>query len=229
MIATSQIGGAHNLTASLAVLIYEDHEQAFATIHSIEHRPMSRPELGPGRCLTRDCLGELVRKMAGTSAVREILPENVICNDGTLMAWIVLQHRRPIFIKGQAVNGVPVVHPNLLFVAESGKLRVFALTKCERRPDLPIFRAPYFNLSDNGLMCRGNALYPDRISVSDILRWEAAFFETLFTHSNYRAKFTSHPQGHIGLWTYCADERISEFPNGYLVPAGFTLQEVLAT
>jgi hypothetical protein len=54
--------------------------------------------------------------------------------------------------------------------------------------------------------------------------FEAAFFDTHFTHSN-GTPMTRHPEGHFGFWRDL--QSVKAVPAKWLVPFGKTLMEVL--
>jgi PRTRC genetic system protein B len=225
-----------------AILLYEDDGTALATVNDIHLDGLKRPLIGAGHCLTRGALDEMVRKMSGLPQRREILPARVLLADGARMAWYCPSARRPIFFKthdagfNRAVSGREALHPCLLFIAEAGRMAVFALAGDERpSAETPVFRAPYYNLYENGLMCAGNIRLPDVLQAGDLPTWEEAFFGTNFTHSNLHGRdmpLTSHPRRHAGLWWHLTSRSLRAFPSRYLVPltedkASLTLGELV--
>jgi PRTRC genetic system protein B len=87
------------------------------------------------------------------------------------------------------------------------------------------YRAPYWNVSDNGLVCLGDTRTPDGGGVSSLQQWETSFFESAFTHQNSHARLTTHPKGFVGLWRELAGK--TSFPERYLASADQTLGQYL--
>ncbi|HEY3281561.1 MAG TPA: PRTRC system protein B [Armatimonadota bacterium] len=236
------LSGTERLTLNAAVLLYRSDRQALATLHAVGvPAGESQPVIGPGRLLTRDALTDLVRQLDGLPQTRELLPANVLLADSGRLAWWLPSERRPIFFAtddrsmNRELSGRTVLHPALLFVAEPGSLCVFAMTRSDRpTAQTPLYRAPYFNLwtpptGREGQMCAGNARLPRGLATSALDTWEQAFFLTNFSHTNVPySTLTSHPHGHAGLWWYCAQERVREFPTRYLVPLNLTVGEVVS-
>ncbi len=222
-----------------AILIYVSSTQTLATIHEVLQSE-GEASLLPGKCVTREIVDDLLRTLSNAPMQRQILPPEVICDTGCL-CWWKPACRAPIFFStkekkfNQEVSGKEVLHPPLLFLAKPGRLQIFALKENERpTAETVLCRAPYYNLYDEGAMCRGNVRLPEVCQVRDIPIWEKAFFETNFTHSNIGGqKLTTHPGGHDGLWremaapvkTWCSGKEV--FPGEMLIPLKLTLQEAV--
>jgi PRTRC genetic system protein B len=209
------------LKCNRALLIYEGSNTALATVHGV-HNDGEKMALTAGELLSRPALENLVRTLEATPSRRTVSPDHVLCSDGGLLAWFVPSERRPIYFStsnskfNKEMSGKIVCHPSLLFLARPGRLYVFALANSERpRNDTPIYYAPYFNLYATGAMCRGNAPYPDNLATSGIPQWERAFFDTHYTHSNYRIKFLNY-SSHDALWREMVGAE--RFPWSYLEP-----------
>jgi PRTRC genetic system protein B len=224
---------------SRALLLYTAPAHQMATIHTIWVDD-GVPTILPGECLTREGLEEILHSLSKAPMQRAILPPEVICDTGCLCWWKPAT-RTPIFFNtkekkfNQEVSGKMVLHPPLLFLAKPGRLQIFALQD-DARPSAEtiLCRAPYYNLYDEGAMCRGNVRLPEVCQVRDIPIWEKAFFETNFTHSNIGGqKLTNHKDGHDGLWrqmagtikTWCSGKEV--FPGELLIPLKITLQEAV--
>lgn len=220
------------LNLKRAILLYEGHTTALATVHEVAGAPDSgAPILLPGRCLTRETLDAMVLSMGGIQRKREILAPKIVCFEAGKLAWWRPSERRPIFFRtsdkafNTELNGNEVLHPPLLFLADPGRLSVFALAESVRPvASTVLFVAPYFNLYAGGMMCAGNTRLPDTVSPSDIAVWERAFFETNFTHANAQ-KVTAFKGGHDALWH--ALLTATQFDPDWLLPMGSTLQEVI--
>lgn len=239
---TSYLQSEQTLTLTKAVLLYESDAAAFATVHQVQFPDKGKPGapiLGPGVCLTRDSLDEMILKMSGISRRRGILPPHTLCFDGGRMAWYVPPAKRPIFFKtgrkefNEAMEGKLVWHPGLVFLARPKVLTVVAVAgNTVPTGDTEILRAPYYNLYDDGSMCAGNSRIPDTVQLSERQVWEDAFFETSFTHSNLSRSnglLTSHPKGHDGMWMDAAKRGVKAFDPEWLAPLSppITLEDLV--
>ncbi len=178
----------------------------FVTKHSVLHSATGTTALGPGAVLDKSDLEALIDGLRGNIPV-EFLPPNVLSRTQDSVVWWVPSAIHPMFYsknKGDELDelsGKRFPQPALLFRASARHLSVRALAANVRpEPGTALFRAPYWNLYDSGDVCLGSTKVPRDASVAALTRWEHAFFESEFTHSNTTKKLTEHPGGFIGLW-----------------------------
>src|SRR5581483_3602195 len=128
------------------------------------------------------------------------LPETVLYMDGELLLWWVPPAERHVVFKavelGAPERGEVVPHPALVFAASSTVWKVWAV-KGRHRPTLhtALFQAPYFNVYENGDICRGSAQVPNGTTAEKIDAWNAAFFGSFFTHPNVQGKLVRYRGG----------------------------------
>ena len=125
-----------------------------------------------------------------------------------------------------ALSGKRFPQPALVWDVKGQQLRVRALGE-SARPDAKttLFRAPYWNVGDDGRVCLGSTRVPKNISVDSLGRWETAFFESEFSHPNGSRRLTEHPGGFVGLWAELRNKR--RFPASYLSSTNETLERFL--
>lgn len=215
-----------------AILIYGQHEKCVATLHAIADSE-GKPVIMPGRALERSDIENVLRDMEPATVPGpqiELMPENVlVAQPGTLAWWLPSARRRIYFRTGNKpfdaqLNGKPVLHPALVFLAKGPDLFVWAMAQ-STRPTLKtqLWRAPYMNLYHTGHMCEGDYRFPDHHWPAGIANWEKGFFETHFSHTNIDQRLlTKHQHGHDGLWRYMAKSRLKNFPVHFLAPADST-------
>jgi PRTRC genetic system protein B len=224
----------NNITVTLqsALLIYGDNSgKFFVTRHDvINGNDKQPPALGPAQALTSTFLKHLAEGFGRMNEVA-VLPENIVANGDQLLAWWTPAAKRLMFFKESNdhlahLNGRMFPHPALLFVAYRHSLHVRALQE-NRRPtaETPLFVAPYWNVSDDGVICQGSMRSPDNNDVASHEIWQRAFFESAFTHANTR-RITDHPDGFEGLWKELADSE-EPFPSQLLIPTKETLESYL--
>ena len=232
--------GAANLRLSDAILIYQNGEQAAATLHQVQEDPRRRaPVILPGTPIERKNFIEIAQRLSGTQMTnrRQLLDASLLIADADLLCWYRPSHRRTIFFKTKsaeldALNGAEALHPALLFVARlPSDLYVYALG-ADHRPtlDTVLFRAPYFNIYAGAHLCEGNFKLPDHFRPDGIPHWEKAFFDTSFSHTNLLVReLTTFAGGHTALWkAMCKTGRgaAKEFPAESLVPMTFVVTRV---
>ena len=233
MIRTSfELGGSSvSVQLTKAILLYSGSTGSAATVHEIGH-DRTGPVILPGVGLGKAELHQILLALLGSRSKVLFLPEKVLSISPTQMAWWCQSQNREIYFKARAeedkvnkLSARKVQHPNLVFVATSGKLRVFALAKAGRpTPETKLYVAPYWNVFRDGQMCQGDVKYPEGLLPQNIPAFEDAFFDSIFTHAEVNP-LTYHPKGHTGFW---ADLRsVKTIPAKWLVPCGKTLMEVL--
>jgi PRTRC genetic system protein B len=122
------------------------------------------------------------------------------------------------------LNGRIFPQPPLVWRVENGDLKIRALAESQRplaKTTLAV--APFWNLSDDGLVCTGTMRRPDGAAVSSIDGWERGFYESAFTHANV-GRLTRHPGGFESLWTDLADRK-KAFPVETLIRLPQTLEQ----
>jgi len=129
--------------------------------------------------------------------------------------------------EARKLNGLLFPHPALVFKVAGKDLFVRAMATCLRpRPETHLKTAPYWNTDSRGLVCAGSMRVPEFSDVASIPSFEAAYFQSEFTHAAGAVRLTSHPGGFIGLWIGLAGKKT--FPVRHLTDASETLQEFVA-
>lgn len=232
MEAHVQIGASSNLQLRHALLVYTDQQRAFATLHDIVTQGEGAPLLAPAQPLSLAFLRRLAEGL-GSRVAPEVLPENVLARTPEMIAWWSPASRRIMFFgeadeEARKLNGRTFPHPPLVFKARGRELFVRALEKNARpRADTRLKTAPYWNTAgDDGRVCLGNTRAPESQSVESIKTWEAAFFQSAFTHALGAVRLTNHKQGFIGLWHSLAGKKV--FPARHLTEAKETLRQFVS-
>ena len=203
-------GSSQKLTLNKALLFYEDGSAALITEHDVVTvSTLEGPQvsLGPGSLVSRETLVKMIRRVLDVPETRPFLAPEILSYEPGHMFWWVPAARRPIFFmtKGpfdKEIENAIVWHPPLLMHATYQFLTVWALGKNERplETDL-VYRSPYYNLGESGIMCAGNVALPETPSPDTRLQWEDAFFLSNFTHTNLKTEsHCLHPLGHNGFW-----------------------------
>lgn len=222
--------------ARKAILLYETvthgyrPETSYATMHDIENvGTKARPnfQIMPGAPISSDSLlrslGSLSEKYVLNA---EWLPENVLSfSPMHLVWWSPAADRRVFFRNKELGNRSAIVpHPPLLHLVVRGSWYIFAM-RDNKRPtqETELFHAPYFNVWDDGKICVGSANIPEQLTTALIPQWEAAFFDSAFTHTNGQIKKSLHPRGEYALWKELLDGAYSSYPLELLSPKQATV------
>lgn len=222
------IGQNHRFELHDALLIYKGGRQSFITHHSVVSQENAPPALGPAQPLTFNFVDSLLRSL-GRGVDAEVLPTNVLAKgDQSLVWWTPRRDRQMFYTNAQEscvhLNGKVFPQPALVWKVCRGSLAIRALNE-NKRPSAKtkLAFAPYWNLSNNGIVCLGSMRHPDTSSVVSMTTWEDGFYESAFTHGNV-ARITAHPGGFEAMWTELAGKR-RVFPSKYLIGMPQTLDE----
>jgi PRTRC genetic system protein B len=222
------LGDVIELKLDQALLVYTNQQRSrhMVTVHAVQHAENRSPVLGAGTLLSMETLRGLAKQL-GSGTLLECLPENVIARTADVLAWWSPAAVRPMFFGAGSelagVSGEQFPHPPLLFVVARGILYVRALYE-NRRPQAAsrLAVAPYWNTSGNGKVCHGTMQVPKGMSSASIPRWEAAFFQSEFTHPGDAVKLTRRKGGVVPLWQSLAGLR--RFPIRTLIAAGTVIE-----
>jgi PRTRC genetic system protein B len=225
-----RIGDNRIFTLKQAVLVYQEGNRAFATLHEVKSRPDGPSYLCAGQSVTTGFL-ETLAKGLGASMAAEVLPENVLARTPELIAWWSPARCRVMFFGGGStetakLNGKMYPHPPLAFMIREHELFVGALRENSRpRADTRLSHAPYWNTDGHGRVCRGTMRVPDEVGAKTIAAWEAGYFASEFTHSSGAVRLTTHPGGFLGLWSALAGRK--HFPVRFLADSTQSLQDFI--
>ncbi|HEY0587330.1 MAG TPA: PRTRC system protein B [Pseudoduganella sp.] len=224
-----------NLTLEQAILIYRSRgtreSRCFASVHRIVLEN-GAPIIQGGKPVTQGAVRRLSGDLSASSSHVGYLPGNVLYADGDSLVWWVPPRRRHIAFRcvetALRERSCIVPHPALVFMVAGGSWLVWA-HKGKKRPlpESPMWRAPYFNVSADGAICRGNVVPPTGATWDRIAEWEDAFFRSYFTHPNVSKGLVNHPDGAYAFWTEMLELPPAAFPQRALVRAGATLGELV--
>ena len=218
-----RIGDNRIFALKQAVLVYQEGNRTFATLHEVKSRPDGPPYLCAGQSVTTGFL-ETLAKGLGASMAAEVLSESVLAHTPELIAWWSRAQSRLIFfgdgdLKTKHLNGKMYPHPALVFMISGRELFVRALAENRRpRADTRLRNAPYWNTDAQGRVCLGSMRVPDEVSAASLRGWEDAYFASEFTHPSGAVRLTTHPRGFVALWSSLVGRK-RRFPVNFLATA----------
>lgn len=220
-----------------AILIYESQHRfyssinvEFATLHDVRNtgtKDKPNVQIMPGTPVSQESIISMMGSLGKKFVLNaELLPENVLSFSPIHLVWWSSATNRRVFFDNKEIGkrSAVVPHPPLLNIVVGRSWYVFAM-KENKRPtkETKLYHAPYFNVYDDGKICVGTAAIPDHLTSTMIPQWEAAFFDSAFTHTNGQIRKASHPRGEYALWKELLDGAYKEFPLQYLVETDATL------
>ena len=167
MKSSVNIGNQVSFKLREAILIYgtnnNGNDTTFVTRNPVAVDAAGVPRVGAGTLVSGDFLESLSKELRG-SASAVLLPENVLVYTQERIVWWVPRSVRPMFYRTekspelQALTGKPYPQPALLFDVHGNNLTLLALDATSRpTADTQLFQAPYWNVSDSGLVCLGSS------------------------------------------------------------------------
>lgn len=220
----------------LAVLFHgRDEELTMVTVHQVNAEYGKAPVIKSGKILTPQDEAEMARLLLKPEeSVNEvqIFPENLLHLSRHSVAWHVAGRRRPMLLRNSEgqLQVLDVIWPNLVFHSAYGELRVATYTGDRPKAADLLFHAPLANVFADTRVCLGSASIPATSRLEDIPAFEAAMFESAFTHQNHQEAI--RPSGKKGsamsssdpmqVWPYL-DGGLLSFPERNLNPLGMTL------
>ena len=227
-----RIGDTRTFALKQAVLLYQEGNRAFATLHEVKSRPGGPSYLSAGQSVTTGFLQALAKGL-GANMAAEVLPKNVVARTPDLIAWWSPAQCRLMFFGGgstetKKLNGTMFPHPPLVFIVYERELFVRALAEnCRPKGNTRLRNAPYWNTDAQGRVCLGSMRVPEEVSASTFTAWENSYFASEFTHPSGAVRLTTHTRGFLGLWSDLAGRK--HFPAKFLVDAKQKLGDFIET
>jgi PRTRC genetic system protein B len=200
--------------------------------HPVQASPHG-PVLGAGQHLSVADQDALLTLLTGTG-LRWVNAQTLACGQSQV-CWWVPPGARPLLFDAKyqqmaslaRLSGVPVPLPGLVMIAQPGRLAVYAVQGGERPgPGTELFAAPFLNIFNSNVVCRGTVQYPASCLPEDQAAWETAFFQSVFTGASRTDRYLNWGRSYEEL----LDKAIHEeaFPEDVLVSSGQRLAEVLS-
>jgi len=242
--ANAPLGEYNKQPVPEMALVFHAHNGGYdITQHTISHRS-GRYNIDAGIAIGPNTLHALLIAMQPEDNLQtELLPPNTLVHSPIQSVWYTPPLRRRMYIRaGKETLTLNVPWPALVFHVRNRKLAIAAI-KGSRRPgeSTSLYHAPLMNIYANGNLCSGSIALPDTCRVTDFPVWEAAIFDTLFTHVNHpktlRLANTSHRNGtrsreittaaHVRFWRDLHRTKTRRFPVSALVPMDCELDQFI--
>lgn len=203
---------------------------SFATINEVEMRKEG-PVILPGTLATKDGVVEALRSILpkedrGTG----LIPETLLATGVGHTMWWIPPRSRTLWFRAEELGGersATVPLPGLVMLTVADDWIIYAVKGKERpRPDTPLYQAPFFNVWDEGRICRGTAKVPKGNAKANPQCWEEAFFCSYFTHPNIHTRNGLVKGGAYEFWKDMLDGKFTKFPERKLVETRYTLNSL---
>lgn len=214
------------LSPEMAIIVYQ-HEQKYY----LERRDIINGKMASGVPLTEKCLTDIFDTISSESSdsLHGLVPDNLLYADSRCgrekYVWYNKPEKRSLFFhKDTGIPDGQMCVPGLVYVASATSLSVFAFKG--NKPKSKLFKAPFFNIYDDGRVCLGSAKVdkPTELTYESIVRyWEKMFWASEFVHI-----LGNNPvKNNLATLMKKGIETSSRFPESELLPIKTNLKELL--
>jgi PRTRC genetic system protein B len=170
-----------------AALIYQQGRERIVMLHKIEKVDGART-IGAGRLATKSQLAQIAEACGKSAGISGWIDSRILYLASDCIVWwrpasVATMH----FTAEAKIPSGPAMQPHLLFAVVGDRWYVWALPHTIARPHANslIANAPHFNVYSDGRICTGKVKLPKTLSPDTIDQYEAAFFDSKFTHPHH--------------------------------------------
>ena len=203
----------------------------------VEHRSITNGRMGAGQPLDADQLARMVRcaekyakEQSPISRIGGPIPKNLLYastdTDMMKLVWWRAPEERKMFFSDEIgiPNGVMSVPGMVYSVKGTGTLSVWCFRG--RKPRGVLYRAPFFNVYQDGHVCLGNSK-TEKPRENTFAEWQA-YWEKMFWQSEFASLIADNPvEGNLATITKQCIEQHTPFPVDVMKRARQTLDELL--
>lgn len=182
----------------MAIVFYgKPNEKGVALVrHAID----DNGQFGIGELLAsdaalRDVQGALASQAGHSNSADELIPDNLLLDNGRALVWHVPRRVAPLWFKGRPggkTEQLRVEWPAMIMAVrkDTREFHLYAVGT-NRRPsgNTPVYKLPMFNVYDGGKVCQGNATIPATLERDSYEAVASCFIDAFKTHTNDRGLF----------------------------------------
>lgn len=211
----------------------------------VTHHPMrlgkqQQPLMGAGQVFSHADVQRLRSLLADDrfeSATAQVIPPAVLSVGAEHVMWWCRSRVAPMwFLLANQHYQFTVPWPHLLFAVVNNILYCAALATATRpSDDTPLYHAPLMNVYRNSEVCVGTADTPDTVTFDNRSDWQAAIYDTNFSHVNHddtlqprrrQQRNKINNEAHLQFWQ--TQDGKKRFPAQRLVSMNLTVGQFLA-
>lgn len=214
------------LTPTMAIIVYKNDMKYY-----LERRNIVDGKMAAGVPLTERCITDIFDVISSdeSNIIHGRVPDNMLFVDGRVgrerIVWFRPPEKRSMFFSKDA--GIPdgqMLVPGLVYSASGNKLSVYAYKG--KKPKDKLFIAPFFNVSDTGVVCLGSA----KVTKSLVPTFEntVAYWEKMFWASEFVHILGSNPiRNNLATVTKECINTGKPFPEDVLIESKIKLKDLL--
>lgn len=179
----------------MAIVFYGNraHKGCALVRHTIDQNG----QLGTGELLSsedavRDIQGALSYRSNNKNSADELIPDNLLLDNGRSLVWHVPRRVAPLWFKGGSAGKteqLQVEWPAMILAVNKNtrKFCIYAVGT-NRRPsaNTPVYKLPMFNVYQTGEVCQGSATIPAKLERNSYEAVASCFIDAFKTHINDR-------------------------------------------
>lgn len=203
----------------------------------IEHRSINNGVMGAGQPLDAKqlvkmlkCAESYAKSQVSHGNMGGIIPSNLLfartdLDDMRLVWWRKPEERKMFFSEELGIpNGVMQVPGMVYCVDGRGDLSVWCYKG--RKPRGVLYRAPFFNVYNDGKVCLGNSK-AEKPKNNTFVEW-IAYWEKMFWQSEFASLISDNPvEGNLATVTKQCIEKGEPFPTDILKKSKHQLSDIL--
>ena len=198
--------------------------------NDVLYHPISNNKIKAARPLSRDGLRSMLKFIDRESedftnyGFNGYIPRSVLSyNDEGDIVFMTPKMRKHMLFRDEDIADVEYNIPALIWKLQKKSLKVYAIKKFSENLKFKIYNAPFFNISEDGSVCMGNASFTKSgKNFTEMMdHVQDQFFNSVFTHTNNNSLATENI---LSLYEKAKSKSFSW--DQYLVQSKKTFEEI---
>jgi PRTRC genetic system protein B len=181
------------LLATQAIIFFEaeinDIKRQVLVRHPVEGGKLARGKVICPSSIVKETHGSL-KSNDSKGLIENFRDDNILAETSDDIVFYTPKGHKPIWVFSGKYKKFNINIPTLLFrYHKRSKSLCVVMSFCARRPTLDtlVYLLPLPNISNGGDVCTGSMLLPKRWEKNSVSLLASSFFNSKFSHSNYRA------------------------------------------
>ena len=197
--------------------------------HRLFYKENGEIQLLEGRPLQKATIQGIVNSLAKENPTdlkcKGLLPDNLLyfeqSTDNPTLMWYIPAKKHYLHFTGSlAIPSGEAYTPSLIFLLKNKTLHIYSYkTSGKPSPTTKLYKAPFHNVGDFGVVCLGNATRPKNLKTFDeaLMSWEKIWWNTEFS-----AIHGTPISGNLNLLWKKLIRTGEKFPKSVLIPGKYS-------
>lgn len=235
MLNVCEMNSDYSVVPFASIVFHKCDDHVIVTKHDIKIQN-KRPSIRPGQMISSADVHMLLSTISEPDKNELRLnyhSRHIIASGYNTCLWFSPPKTAPMWFSGKQKSFKTVYWPGLIFLAIDGELYVYAVKNVITvSPKTMLYNAPLMNLYHDGRLCMGNIQAPNTTHPHQLIDWEAAIYNTAFTHVNHQQTIQSKREvSTTTLYRFWRSLQVKKkptpFPYQKLVSTGLTIESLL--